>query len=322
MRRKTFARLLLAEAVACLAVWALQWNLGGGLLSLMSFPFAPLGQGLRWLSLSGVVGNVAAILLYVLLSLLPLGALLLLKRRQKLRAADGALVLLSVLLFAVLYFSVNPHLLSGWLGMAGLGDYGLMNLGCVFYSVLAAYLVLRVLRLFLAADTGKLQRYLTVLLVLLAALMVAAAFYLCPTELTENIRSLREGNQGNEHQLGASYIFLVLKCLVSALPYLLDVAVVFGGLKLLETLKDDCYSEAAVAAAAELSRLCVVSLSATMVANVAFNLLQLISMKSLRTVSTFVSVPVLSIAFVLAALLLARYIRENKQLKDENDLFV
>ena len=84
MRRRIFARLLLAEAVVCLAVWALQWNVGGGVASLMSFPFAPLGQGLRWLSLSGGAGNVLAILLYIILSLLPLGVLLLLKRRQML----------------------------------------------------------------------------------------------------------------------------------------------------------------------------------------------------------------------------------------------
>jgi hypothetical protein len=35
-----------------------------------------------------------------------------------------------------------------------------------------------------------------------------------------------------------------------------------------------------------------------------------------------VQIPVLTIAFVLAVLLLSRFIAENKRLKDDNDMFI
>ena len=51
-------------------------------------------------------------------------------------------------------------------------------------------------------------------------------------------------------------------------------------------------------------------------------LLQFAFMKTLLVVNGSVQIPILSMAFVLAALLLAQYIKENKQLKDDNDMFI
>ena len=53
-----------------------------------------------------------------------------------------------------------------------------------------------------------------------------------------------------------------------------------------------------------------------------FNLLQLLLAARLRQLSSVVLIPVFDVAFALAMLLLARLMRENKQLKDDNDLFV
>ena len=87
-------------------------------------------------------------------------------------------------------------------------------------------------------------------------------------------------------------------------------------------LDRDRYSQAAVAAAEGLSRLCVRALAVTVGANLTFQLLQLACARWLRSLNTQVSFPLLSMAFVLGALLLSRLIREGKQLKDDNDLFV
>jgi hypothetical protein len=40
------------------------------------------------------------------------------------------------------------------------------------------------------------------------------------------------------------------------------------------------------------------------------------------TLNSSLQIPVLSIAFVLATLLMARFIGENKQLKDDYDMFI
>lgn len=321
MKQRALTVFLIVEAGACLLLFGLRAALGGIVSAVMAFPFEQIGLGLRWLSLSGPVGNGAAIALYAAVSLIPLGVLAALWKGKRLHIEDGILAVLSALLFFLLYLMVNPGLLVSRLGLAaGLG--GKAMLGGVFYSVLACYLVLRILRMVRAAHTERLQRYLELLLGLLGALFVYLAFGACFGELLDGIQSLRESNQGNEHLLGASCAFLALRYLVDALPYVLDVLVVFAARALLRELQADRYSGAAVDWADRLSRLCVWSLAAAVLSNMALNLLQLFFAPRLYVISTTVQLPVLSIAFVLAVLLLARFIRENKRLKDDNDLFI
>ena len=114
------------------------WNSSEGesLASLAAFPFAQIGLGLRWLSLSGAVGNGLAIGLYVLLSLIPLIALGVIWRRGKLRQADALLAVLSALLFWVLYLMVNPGLLTAWLNLAAGGIVGRAVLGLSLIHIL------------------------------------------------------------------------------------------------------------------------------------------------------------------------------------------
>lgn len=322
MKEKAYAGLLVLEAAGCLLLYGLRWRVSGVFSAALAFPFEQLGLALRWLSLSGAAGNAAAVALYVLAGLIPLGVLAVLWKRGRFHTEDGLLIVLSALLFFLLYLMVNPGLLPVWLGAAAGGSYGKALLGSVFYAVLAGYLVLRALRLLLAADTGRLQRYLSILLGLLGVLFVFLAFGACFGDLLKAVQSLREANQGNEHLLESSYAFLVFQYLVQALPYMLDVLVVLLARRLLSELRAGRYSAASVRAAERLSRCCVWTLAAGVLANVAFQLLQLVCMRALRTVSALVQFPVFSLAFVLAALLLAGYIRENKQLKDDNDLFI
>ena len=98
-----------------------------------------LGQWLRALSLAGSGGNIAAWAVAITISALPLLGLLWRGRRW----ADVLLLLTGVILFAWLFYLVNPTLLDtflpvteGW-GMVGLGAAG---------SLLVAWAVLRLLK--------------------------------------------------------------------------------------------------------------------------------------------------------------------------------
>lgn len=201
------------EAAACLLlVTLLGWNSseGGILASLAAFPFAQIGLGLRWLSLSGAVGNGLAIGLYVLLGLIPLIALGVIWRRRRLRRADALLAVLSALLFWVLYLMVNPGLLTAWLNLAAGGIVGRAVLGGAVYGVLAGWLVLRALEMARGTSAGRLLWALGWLLGLLAAAFVAAAFAGGAAGAQAAVVSLRNGNLGSEGTLGPSYVFLIL----------------------------------------------------------------------------------------------------------------
>ncbi len=318
MKRYLLPILLAVEAAVCLLACGLLNLLTDTLPAMMAFPFQPIGQGLRSLSLSGAPGNVAAIVIYVLLSLLPAGALVLLRKRRKLEPEDWLLPALSIILFVVLYLMINP----GLLGPLGQGLVGMAFLGGCFYSVLVGYLILRVLRLFFRAETDTLHRCLSALLWALCFLLVYAAFGSCFEAFLTSVQELRADNTGVYSGLELSIGFLFLRYLVSALPYVMDILVLFALLNMLAERRKDRFSQAAVDAAKALSRRCGWTLAATVLATGGMNILQLCFYSSLRNVAGSVILPLDSVSLVLGALLLARYAQEAKDLKDYNDLFI
>ena len=322
MRRGVFFGLLVAEAIVCIVFAAAKASFAGAFTAAMAFPFEQIGMGLRALSLSGGPGNAIAIGIYCLLSLLPIAALPMLRKRRALCPEDGMLILLSALLFAVLYIMVNPGLINPLIG----GESGTAMVKAIFgiaaYSVVCGYFVLRALRLFRKGGVNALERYMSIMLGVLGAIFVYAAFGDGFSGLLNSISALREGNVGNEHLLGASYFFLGMQFVVEALTYMLDVWVIAAALRLLEELRKDRYSAETVAAADRISKRCTMSLTVAVLSSMGFNLLQLLFINALRTVSVSVNIPILSIIFVLAVLLLTRFIAENKQLREENDTFI
>lgn len=322
MKRSTYYMFLCVEAVLCVVLCILQVSFTGVFSSITAFPFEQIGLGLRNLSLSGGPGNAAAIVIYAAVSLLPAAVLLVLSKKRSLHAEDGLLILLSIVLFAVLYLMINP----GSIGMltGGLTEYsaGKSLLGVIVYSIVCGHLVLRLLRLFNGGGTDALVRYMSAILHLLNMLLVYIIFSTCLGYLFDSIASLKAGNAGNEHLLGASYFFLALQFIVGALPYAMDIFVVFAALRLLREMQTDRYSEKTVTAAERMSRLCTAALTVTVLSNIGLNLFQLLFAKSLMVIDTAVQIPIFSMTFVLAALLLTRFVTENKQLKDDNDTFI
>lgn len=321
-KRYPFAGLLALEALVLLVgVWLGRGDHQGGAFEVMAFPFAQIGRGLRALSLTGGAGNVLAVLLYAALCLLPVAALLVLRKRRGFCREDSLLALLSILLFAVLYYMVNPGLVPAPRGLMD-GDAYKSLFGGGVYALLLSYGVLRLLRRFAESDRGRLQQYLIRLLEVLAVVFIYLAFGACFSEFLTALADLQAGNRGNEGALMASYGFLFLRWLAAALPYVLDALVTLAALDLVEAMEVDRYAPAVTAAAEKLSRLCVGSLAATVLVTVGLNLLQLLFLGALYTLHVTVYLPVFSIAFVLGVLLLVQFIGENRQLKEDNDLFI
>lgn len=321
MKGRIVKPLLLAEAALCLVLGLALRPAGGAMAEVLSFPFEPLGRTLRALSLSGPAGNILAVVLYVLMCLLPAALLLRRGLRRELRPEDALLGLMSALLFFQMYMMVNPTLLPGVLGMAGAEPMGGAVLGGVFYSLLAAYLLFRFLRLCMTADRELLGRCCQGVLILLAAALILAAFGLGPARLMADIDSLREANSGSGG-LGLSCAVLVLGCLADAAVCLLDLWVLDLAGRLLGCWLRSAYSQETVQAAVDLAGRGVKALCAAVLISLGYQLLQLLMMPRLRTVNMEMEIPLFSVALVLAALLLARLMREGKRIKDDNDLFI
>jgi hypothetical protein len=320
MKHKSFYIFLGCEAIACMMLHFSRRALPQIFSSILAFPFEQTGILLRILSLSGSSGNLISIVFYSVICLVPVIILLLLSKKRRLYPEDALLAVLSAVLFAVIYYMINPGLL-GKLFLMG-QRVGKAMLGGIAYSVIAGYLLIRILRLFFTADNTRLQKYLLILLYIVNIIIVLIVFGVQFSNLLDSFEQLRADNKGNEHLLGASYVFLVLRYIVDAIPNLLIIPVVTSGQNLLSELSADRYSEQTAVCAVKLSRICGLALIITVLSTVGLNLLQLVFIRKLSVVSSSVNIPVFSVAFVLAALLLAQFIRENKQLKEDNDMFI
>jgi len=315
-KEKTTVALLAALAVACIIFVLSPAAPGGILIFIMAFPFAQVGYGLRALSLTGDVGNAVAMVLYALLCISPIISAL---RFRRFKPEDALLPVVSIVLFYVMYQMINPGRLPF---AAGAVEIEQAVLGGIVYSLVLAYCVLRVLRLCGTASSRGLGRYMRVILHLLYVLFVFAVFGIGYGQMLAAFAALRAGNIGNEHLLGTTYVFITLRHVVSALPHVLSMWVVFYALRLIEALGMDQYSDVTLAAVNKLVMVCKWALGVSVLSSAGFNVLQLMFLGRLHVVDSNIHFPVTSILFVLGALLLTQFITENKLLKDENDQFV
>lgn len=315
MKVKMQKWVLALEAAACVVFVLLQQSAAHYFSAALAFPFEQLGLALRALSLSGTAGNVLAIALYVLLCILPIALLGWRYIRGNARAEDGLLVVLSAVMFAALYLFINPALMGVYADQLGKG-----MLGGLIYSVLTAYVVLRLLRLIRGGERHTLHHMMQGFLLVLCMVLIGAAFGGAFQGLLTQIYDLQAAN--TDHQaLLPSYICLVLEYGLSLLSCLLDVWVIFALMMLLRHLQQDD-REAAVQAADVLCRRCARSLGLVVVTGVGFNLLQLLLIHHLRTVNGTLLLPLESMILLLGALLLARLVRDMKRIRDENESFI
>ena len=127
---------------------------------------------------------------------------------------DFTLFLLSVLLFVVLYYMINP----GLMGFAVPGT-GKWSLGSTFYSVLLGYLLIRALLKYRNAGAKKLQEGLWLLLGAVNIVLVYGIFGQELGSLLLNLETVQKGNTGITlsdgffaySDLNTTYLFLFVR---------------------------------------------------------------------------------------------------------------
>lgn len=322
MRSKRFAIVLVLEVILCITYLILKTIVPGWFTVATAFPFEQVGNLLRALSLVNAIGNVIAIVLYVAICLIPTGMYLYLRKRGKAGKMDLFLPVISAVLFFVIYYIINPGLF-----VVMVPGTSKMMLGMLFYSVFCCYLVLKILEKCLKADANWLEKGLHIILYLIIMMLIFEIIMGCFGEISAAYQKAQTENSASEFFFDASdltmtYIFLALQSIVRAIPFALDILIIFGGMNLLDAMKKDMYSEESVMAAEKLATTCIRSLVATMLSGLALNVLQVLLRNQIHYVNLVITVPIFSIMFALMVLLLAKYIRETQKVKRELDMFI
>ena len=294
-------------------------------MTLLYKPFELLGDGLRSLSLSGSVGNIAAIIIYCLISLVPAVVYVVLKNKKSLAKIDGFLLVLSGVLFFVIYYLINPtHFMAN-----GMGDFTLITL---FYSLLVGYLVLRGISVWSKSDTVGLQKGIRVLIFLLMVSLVGAILIECAVNLPEAIQTLKDKNTAvtdpwsmygtNMPGLSVTIVFLVLRSVVTVIPCIWEIVILTIILDIVKELGENRYSEKVINGFEKLGNTCKQMLVATMGLNMGYAVLQVVFRNRLYEINMDVNVPIASIVLVLAVMLVAKYMKETQKMKEELDMFI
>lgn len=304
MKHKKYALALAFEGIALLILLKVYEVKAESIFDLLSLPFQKTAELLGKLSLSGDVGNAAAIAAYSLICLVPVFLLLFKMKKKNFRREDSLLVLLSAVLFAVVYLLINPS----EMGAFGAFSTGTETVSFAFWSLLAGYLILKFTSSLEKADSEKTEKLLSAVLRIIGCVFVFAV--------------VAATNTTSENSGFAGVVTNVFCFANTAVPNIFGIASVFGGLNLLEELTKDKYSEETVKATDRLSEICILGVKASVVVSALYNVLQLRYISVLSDVSFRLDVPLLSLGFILAVLIMSKYVRDSKALKEDNDSFI
>lgn len=298
MTEKRFWRLIALAAALGLGVCAALAAWPG----LIELPFKlPCGYfvDLLWdISKTGAVWRILAIILYVLVCLVPAGALFLISRRRRPYREDWLLALLSVVLLLLVGRALDRD-------RAVYSTFAQMGL----LAVLVTWLALRLLRYFSASDDRRLVRLVRIVVVLIgmlfAALAGVSAFAILASLFERfTIPALAEG-AGSVASSGIT----VYGCLL--------------GLRLVDSLGEGGeLTDDTVDLARGFYRYSVRAASAILLISLAANLVKLVFVRVSSSTDVSVNFPVFQLLFCLAALIVSRFIAAHKKLRDDNDLFV
>ncbi|MGI6049798.1 MAG: hypothetical protein ACOYEI_03045 [Acetivibrionales bacterium] len=340
MKRNNLRIFLIIEAVICTILAFMMENPADSFITIMSFPFAQIGEGLRALSLSGISGNIAAIVIYAALCILPVIYLIIRKRKGRAHIEDGLLVIISLLLFVVIYMMINPVDIAIHFGNAVFMDSYKGFMGAAVYSVIAGYIIIRVLRQFLQCGTDDMLRYLKILLSVVCAFLIYRIFASGLSGLKQSFSLLAAQNtdgggftetlpldslfaaENSEGGLFLSYVFLAIQYLVDILPYAFNIIIIFTTLALLDALEKDSYSQEVTTWAQKTGGVCRIAILAIMLSQIVVNILQLALGSLIRSSYYTLNIPLLSVIFMLVVMLFAKYFEKARELKNENDSII
>lgn len=314
MKRKTLITILICET-ALLSILVLLINRFPELFSsMLAFPFEQIALGLKALSQTGKAGNGLATALWVGISSLPLIPALRCKGNKDAVKEKIALYVLSCILLLSFYGMVNPTLFCPLIPE---GENELLAVvKAVFsvsiWSIVVLYIVFRLIRLFRSGDKGHLLGYMRNLLQILCVIFLATAIISLETDLAAAIAS---------PQKALDRVMNLLRLFAAFVPYALDIAIIFSALDLLEIVATE-EQNGIVPAAEKLGKICRMALGIATALTAVLNVFQIALMRWLSNVTAAVSIPITSIVFTCIVLLFSRLLAENKQLRDDNSLFI
>ena len=321
MKQKKLIPLLVAEAVVLGGLALVTQLLPSVLSSVLAFPMEPVALGIKALAAAGPVGNGVAVMLFAACVLLPIIFALRIKSTPLSLVKDSrvperaALIGLSCMILVGLYGSLNPGAFVKNIPEGA--EESFSRVMRTFFSLsaitmLLLFIVLRLIRLFRIGSREQLLRYLRNFLCVLCMYFTGCLAVALVTGVVTLVKGM---------PTQADAVLCTLKTAATLLTLLLDILVSLHMLALLESAATE-EQEGLADAASRLIRTSCTALACTAGASALVHAVQILLLPSLTDANATVELPVIDIFFILVILLLSRLLIENKQLREDNSLFI
>lgn len=285
---------------------------------ILSAPARWIGIGLRKLSMSGTCGNLAAWFLVLAVCALPVLLIFWNDRQKKKRGMEDWLVGLMIpILFALLFFSVNPTLLSHPFNMM----FPLAASGCLL-SIVTAWLVLKALRGMEQCSQWRLLKALYPLLTSGAVILSFAASAVQLSAFVTKSQRIVQGNTGDMRGAFLTCAVLLVLTLLELTPYVLGAVTLLWDVELTREMEATLFSSAAVELCAKVALGCRFVVQVTVLLPVFTNLLQMGLMAVMKSTSFSVHFPLFPLILSGTLLLLCRLMEKGRQLQEDSDSII
>ena len=292
-------------------------------MEFLAFPWKQLGDGLRILSLSGTVGDVAAWLLYLIVGSIPLVGWLVLYRRRGWHRIDILLPIMALSLFGGMWLLINPDYLQAYVLPEVLGkDMACAVVAVLLDSLLITWAVLSLVGYVETMNRSGTFQWLRWLLLFYMVVVSVSLIWQGGSELVTAQRALRESNTMLTGALMPSLCFLTLQYLVEYLPAILHLVMLIPVFCLLGSAGNGLFSEEVGIQVQKIYQWSKRVLAVILFSQMIINLLQLLFARKLLDTHFHVTLPLDEIVKVLALLLLSRFYIESRRIKEENEMFI
>lgn len=284
------------------------------LFSIVGSPFSAIGNLLRYLSLKSSALNCLSIILYIIISLIPIYFLLVLLLKKKAKNIDlFFLALLSASLFLTIYYYINPFLLKDiFVNFKEITDETidfilLSGISSSFYLILFLYIGIKLITSKTLLNNKSFLRFID----FITWLLLFGAFYLVPSKLFQEIKSEYSSLENLKIVLSSLNSFITIGLYIYSLHIFKNICIRSSGFEI-ELINETKKLN-------HLSKVIIIYLISSLLF---FNIYQIVFGKHIQNLSFALSFPLTEILiFFLTIFLTNSFIKSNK-LQEENRLTI
>ena len=314
MKRKTLILILILEAALIAGLVYLSRQYPAWFSSVWSIPMEQIAGGLKVLSGTGAFGNGLALAILAGIALIPVIIALRYPRGRETLAERITLAVMAPVILIVLWYMIHPgNMRPEAAGADAFLQVARAALSLIIWSVVILFVVLRLIRLFRAGKREQLLRYFRILL---AVSCITFTAELAVTLMNAVLTPAADGSRSAQDIIAG-----IFRLAAGVVPLVFDIVILIRVMDLIRISETE-EQEGLAETAKRVSGISCIALAVSTGLCALQHVVQLLLMPGLTDLNVTVDIPVVSIVFVAVILLFTRLLVENRQLREDNSLFI